>query len=298
MNASDSRLDDLRRAIRESDPQLSRFDPLPRIICLDDFDRGMCGWTQLVGNYEDTLDAMLPGYAQHSHAMLSTLPNWDFGSHGGVDGSYALKIATRPRKGAQNVAIKRLTFRKAGPIRLEAYFTFKPEATELALSETDVRSVGFLFDLQGGDRDADAERVMPHMRFLNALDGEFLQKWQFKRRTRPFQRLGSSDKTVTHYHLAPTDWEDLPSGEQRLCYNEIPTKVNWHYLRFDFDLAAMQATRFQVNDRVFAMDGYDCIRIPAMKNLWCMLNLAFFAETDTDKRAFAYLDSVCLSGDF
>jgi hypothetical protein len=87
-------------------------------------------------------------------------------------------------------------------------------------------------------------------------------------------------------------------GEQRLCYNEIPTKVNWHYLRFDFDLAAMQATRFQVNDRVFAMDGFDCIRIPAMKNLWCMLNLAFFAETDADKRAFAYLDSVCLSGEF
>jgi hypothetical protein len=93
----------------------------------------MCGWTQLVGNYEHSLDAMLPGYAQHSHAMLSTLPNWDFGSHGGVDGSYALKIATRPKTGAQNVAIKRLTFRKAGPIRLEAYFTFKPEATELEL---------------------------------------------------------------------------------------------------------------------------------------------------------------------
>jgi hypothetical protein len=29
-----------------------------------------------------------------------------------------------------------------------------------------------------------------------------------------------------------------------------------------------------------------------------MLNIGFFAETDTDKRAFAYLDSVCLSGDF
>ncbi len=158
MNASDSRLDDLRRAIRKSDPALSRFDPLPRIICLDDFDRGMCGWTQLVGNYEDTLDAMLPGYAQHSHAMLSTLPNWDFGSHGGVDGSYALKIATRPKKGAQNVAIKRLTFRKAGPIRLEAYFTFKPEATELALSETDIRSFGFLYDLQIGDTSGPGDR--------------------------------------------------------------------------------------------------------------------------------------------
>ncbi len=142
------------------------------------------------------------------------------------------------------------------------------------------------------------DRVMPHLRFLNAQDGRHIQKWQFKRKTTPIKPIGSAGKTITHYHLAPEDWEDLPGGEQRLCYNEIPTKVNWHYLRFDFDLAAMQATRFQVNDRVFAMDGYDCIRIPAMKNLWCMLNLAFFAETDTDKRAFAYLDSVCLSGDF
>lgn len=293
-----TQLDDFRRAIREADPQLSRFDPLPRIICLDDFDRGMCGWTQLVGNYEDSLDAMLPGYAQHSHAMLSTLPNWDFGSHGGVDGSYALKIATRPKKGAQNVAIKRLTFRRAGPIRLEAYFTFKPEATDLQLSETDIRSFGFLYDLQIGDTSGPGDRVMPHLRFLNAQDGKHLQKWQFKRRTTPIKPIGNAGKTITHYHLAPDDWEDLPGGEQRLCYNEIPTKVNWHYLRFDFDLASMQATRFQVNDRVFAMDGFDCIRIPAMKNLWCMLNLAFFAETDTDKRAFTYLDSVCLSGEF
>ena len=30
----------------------------------DDFDRGFSGWTQLVGNYEHTLDTMLPGYAQ------------------------------------------------------------------------------------------------------------------------------------------------------------------------------------------------------------------------------------------
>jgi hypothetical protein len=40
------------------------------------------------------------------------------------------------------------------------------------------------------------------------------------------------------------------------------------------------------------------INIPAMRNLWCMLNICFFAETDTDKRAFLYVDSVCLSGDF
>lgn len=288
----------LLKTLRLADPDLSRFDPLPRIIAYDDFDRGFCGWTQLVGNYEHTLDGMLPGYAQHTQAMLSTLGTWDFGSHGALDGSYALKIATRPRKGAQNVSIKRLTFRKRGPIRLEFYFTFKPEANELRLSERDVRSIGFLYDLQSGDSDTDSLRVMPHMRFLNALDGEHLQKWQFKPRTTPLKPLGTENETFTHYHLAPTDWQDLAGGHQKLCYNEIPTKVNWHYACFDFDLEVWKATGFRCNDRVFDVSGYEPIKIPGMRNLWCMLNLAFFTEADTDKRAFLYVDSVCLSGDF
>lgn len=282
-----------------ADAGLSRFDPLGRIIAFDDFDRGFCGWTQLVGNYEGDLDTMLPGYAQHSSPMLSTLGHWDAGSHGGVDGDYALKLATRPLTGAQNAVLKRLTFRKAGPIRFEAYVTFKPEATELRLSEADVRSFGFLFDLQGGDlAGAGSERVMPHLRFLNASGGDHVQKWQFKRRAVPVLPIGSESKTISHYHLDPDGWEDLPGGGQRLCYNEIPTKVNWHYIRFDFDLAAMRCTHFQCNDRVFDMAGFDSLRIPAMRNLWCMLNVVFFVETDTDKRAFLYVDSTCLSGDF
>ena len=288
----------MRIAQQRADPRLSSFDPLSRIISHDEFSTGHCGWSQLVGNYEDDLDTMLPGYAQHTSAMLSTLGHWDAGSHGGMGSSYALKIATRPRKGAQNVVIKRHTFRERGHIRFEAYFTFKPEANELKLSETDVRSVGFLFDLQTGDRDAGGERVMPHLRFLNALDGEHLQKWQFKRRTSGFKPIGDTEKTLSHYHLSPDDWEDLPDGDQRLCYNEIPTKVNWTYLRFDFDLEEMKALAFQCNDRHFDVSGFDSIHMPAMKNLWCMLNFCLFAETDTDKRAFLYVDSVCVSGDF
>jgi hypothetical protein len=287
----------LRLAIQRADPNLSRFDPLPRIISHDDFSRGHCGWSQLVGNYEGDLDTMLPGYAQHTSAMLSTLGHWDSGSHGGMNSSYALKVATRPKAGAQNVAIKRHTFRKRGPIRFEVYFTFKPEASELKLSETDVRSVGFLFDLQGGDRDDD-DRVMPHIRFLNAENGRHVQKWQFKSETTKFRPIGNTDKTLSHYHLAPDGWRDLPDGAQRLCYNEIPTKVNWTYLSFDFDLESMKATGFRCNDRTFDMSGFDSIRIPAMRNLWCMLNFALFAETDVDKRAFLYVDSVCISGDF
>ena len=65
--------------------------------------------------------------------------------------------------------------------------TFKPEASELRLSETSVRSFGLAYDLQGGDQDEGCERVMPHMRFLNALDSERRQVWQFKQRTTPTQ---------------------------------------------------------------------------------------------------------------
>jgi hypothetical protein len=239
---------------------------------------------------------MNANYQQHTHPQLSNLSHWDSGSHGSWDGTYALKIQTRPITGSRNVSVKRLTFRKASRIRLEFYFTFKPEATELLLSETDVRSVGFLFDLQ--DPQESGNRVMPHIRFLNAENGEHVQKWQFKRKAPEVTPVGTDGKTITHDHLASEDWEDLPNGHQKLCYNEIPTKVNWHYLRFDFDLASMHMKEMQCNDRIFDLSQIESMKMPAMRNLWCMLNLALFTETDTNKRSLYYIDSVCLSGDF
>jgi len=288
---------DIREGIVRADPRLSRFDPLPRILSLDDFDKGHSGWSQLLGNYEGSLQTILPGYRNMTNPMLSTLSHWDSGSHGAMDGTYALKVATKARKDAVSVAIKRLTFRRACQIRLEFYGTFKPEATDLALSHRDLKSIGFLLDLQHGDRQGSkAERVMPHLRYLNAKDGALQQKWQFKRRTPTVSEIGDRNETVSHFHLADESWEDLPNGAQKLCYNEIATKVNWHYFRFDFDLESMTALWFQCNDRVFDVSGFDPIRLPAMKNLWCMLNVCLFAETATDKRAFLYVDSVCLSG--
>jgi hypothetical protein len=97
--------------------------------------------------------------------------------------------------------------------------------------------------------------------------------------------------------LAPEGWVDIPGGDQLLCYNEIATKQNWHYLRVDLDLATMSYLGFQVNDREFDMTGVEPMRMPAMSNLWCMLNLLFFAEADRAKRAFLYVDSVLLSGE-
>ena len=279
--------------LTHGDPRLSRFDPLSRIICFDDFDQGLNGWTALVGNYEGSIDTMTHSYARHTQPMLSQMTHWDAGTHGSVDGTYALKIATRAVPGERNVAIKRLTFRKASRIRVETYFAFKPEANELKLSDLDVRSVGLLFDLQDGQ-----QRVMPHLRYLNALEGKRMNRWQFKQRSTPFRAIGSRSETVTHDHLSPQDWEDIPLAGQKLCYNEIPTKINWHYLRFDFDLARMCWLGFQCNDQVFDCAQVESIRMPAMPNLSCMLNLAFFCEPDTAKRTFFYLDSVLLSGEF
>lgn len=287
--------EEMRRALLSVDPRLSRFDPLPRILTYDDFDRGLQGWTALIGNYEETLDAMLPEYRDLRGPMLSNLSMWDTGTDGSAAGTYALKLATRPRTGALAVAIKRLTFRRLAPLRIEAFFTFKPEASELRLSETDVRAVGILLDLQDVDTRGDnAERVMPHIRYLNALNGEAVGQWQFKRRRETLADIGGSGKTKSHFHLAPEGWEDIPGAQQRLCYNEIATKQNWYYLRLDFDLATMRFLGLQCNDREFDVSDIAPMRMPAMANLWCMLNTVFFVETDLDKRAFLYLDSVLI----
>jgi hypothetical protein len=214
-------------------------------------------------------------------------------------GNYAMKLATRPKAGSLAVAIKRLTFRHLGPVRLEAYFTFKPEASELRLSETDVRAFGVLFDLQDIDNpNRSPERVMPHVRYLNALDGKHQGKWQFKSKREAFADIGGSGKTKSHFHLTPEGWEDIPGANQLLCYNEIATKQNWYYLRLDFDLANWSFGTLQCNNRVYDLAAINPMRMPAMANLWCMLNTVFFVETDCDKRAFLYLDSILLSGDW
>ena len=128
-------------------PALDLFDPLDRILVHDDFNRGMQGWTGLIGNYEDSLDSMLPEYADLRDPMLSNLTVWDTGTDGSLHGNYAMKLATLPRPGALAVAIKRLTWRVATRIRWESIVTFKPEASELKLSSTDVRVFGILLDL-------------------------------------------------------------------------------------------------------------------------------------------------------
>lgn len=286
-------MQDYQQALLHSNLTLSKFDPLPRIIFYDDFDHGLHGWSPLIGNYEGTLDNMLPEYADLRPPMLSSGTMWDTGTAGSMEGTYSLKLATRPRAGNISVGIKRMTWRHRGPVRVEAYFTFKPEAAELRLSEKDVRAVGLLLDIQDEEY-----RWMPHLRYLNTLNKMSTKKWQFKRKREPLVQIGDSGKTKSHFHLASTGWEDVPQGKQELCYNEIATKYNWYYLRLDIDLETRQITGLQCNNRIHDITDVAPMVLPAMPNLMCMLNILFWAETDVDKRAFLYVDSVLLSGDW
>ena len=88
-------------------------------------------------------------------------------------------------------------------------------------------------------------------------------------------------------------WDDI-----LVMLDKAERKQNWHYMRLTFDLADMSFAAFQFNDREYDVSGIVPIVMPAMANLWCMLNLVFFIETDIDKRAFLNVDSVLLSGEF
>lgn len=274
------------------------FEPLQRLLYHDDFNDGMNGWGALIGNYEDRIDAMLPEYMDMRPPMLSNLTMWDAGTSGGIGGAYALKLATRAKPGTFCAAIKRYTFRTWDPLRVEAIVTFKPEASALELGETAVRAFGVVLDLQHADgQAAEPERVMPHLRYLNSWQGRRAERWQYKNRREPLVDIGASGKTRSHFHLKSNDWIDVPGGGQRLCYNEIATKHNWYYLRLDFDLAAMRFLGFRCNERELDVAGIEPMRLPAMPNLWSMLNVVFFVESDAATRAFLYLDSVAVSAD-
>jgi hypothetical protein len=278
--------------VSPSFPGLSRFRPLSRILFFDDFDQGPSGWTELIGNYESSLDNVLPEWRDCRPPMLSQAAMWDTGSAGSIDGTYSLKLATRPERGHIACAIKRLTFAQAAVIKLETYFTVKPEGGGTEPLETDVRGFGLLFDLQ-----SDTARAMPHLRYHNADDGALVQQWQYRTRASPRRRVGGATGLGSTYHLAPEDWIDIPSAAQPLCRNEIVTKQNWHYLAVRVDLASLSFIDLRCNDRLWDLGGLEEIRLPLEPTLSQMLNSTFFVEAGAHRRSFLYLDSVLLSAD-
>ena len=204
--------------IGAGDVRLAKFDPLPRVLFFDDFDEGINGWCELVGNHDNDLDNIRPLVRDLRPAQLSTCTFFDIGTHGSVDGVYSLKLATRPRVNHMNQLIKRVTYVARGLVRLETWFTYKAETVfDPALTgpkqwDGNYHPVEAMFgdfcfsnDVNDGP---DGKRHHCALRYVNTdFEGNFVRKWMYKTSLQVTTKMGSSG-----FRVGETD-RGAPLGE-------------------------------------------------------------------------------------
>lgn len=310
--------DSFRSALRSSDSVLGKYEPLEKILCVDDFDTGQHGWAPYFPDYDgwDDYDGRyehvepLNTIAERTHRgtidnrtdrkfpigpraipQISNLPMWDVGTYGSWN-SYALKIPTLPRAGHQGVALKRLANPWHRKLRVETYFTHAAEPSDYRLGESDIHSLFVTFDVHDPYRVAETgkqpRRWWPALRYLNHEDGRLVQKWQ----AMYSGSKGSFDGP----------WDDIANGRQQLGFNRAPTKFQWHYLRFTFDLSTYEYVDFNCYGKEFDVGGRTHVFDPPLVGWRAstdkahgLIGAGFGIETNSDKRCFLYLDSVVVS---
>ena len=294
-----------------SDPQLSRYNPLPRILFFDDFDTGLCGWCELCGNHRGDLDQIRLAARDLRPPQLSSASFFDIGTHGSVSGTYSLKLATRARAGHMSQAIKRMTAVDKGLVQFETYFTYKAEQTFPEDDDPDwdgnedpsERLFGdFTFSNDVCEPDTGV-RYHCALRYQNTDEqGELVQRWMYKttvQTSSKMERTGLAPPAQDFHVRTPGDWQPVPGGHQPLCYNETATKINWHYLRWQWDTRLRRNVELQVNGHL--MDLRD-VPVPQYdheyKGLAGLLNFCVDVRTHGAVRNFLFLDSVCVSVDW
>lgn len=300
-----------------ADPRVAKFNPLPRILAFDDFNEGTNGWVELIGNHDqhgdlDTVDDHMRDFRP---PQLSSCTFFDVGTHGTLTGTYGLKVATRPEAGHTGVAIRRLTMAARGLVQFETYFTYKAEAASAsngaataagsgewdANSHPSERQFGALTvatDI------CDDVRYHTVVRFLNTdLQHQLQRQWVYPTVPEPtpkehLEGKVKLDRLADFTAPDPADWKPF-TDQQEMCFNEVPTKVNWHYLRWLIDTRARKNVELQINDTVHDMRD---VPVPtydepyaALRNL---LNFYVSVRTHTDVRNFLFLDSVLISVDW
>jgi hypothetical protein len=305
--------DTLRAALLSADRRLSKFNPLSRILFFDDFDDGANGWCELIGNHDGNLDKVRTMMRDLRPPQISNCSFFDIGTHGSMDGTYALKLATRPQANHTAEAIKRVTFAAKGLVQFETYFTYKAEqifdspqdgagAWDGNYDPSEARFGCFTIsnDVCEGD---DSARWMCALRYMNADDNRRLaQQWMYKtsiHATSKMIQTGKVARDVDPHVLHPDDWQPVPNGRQALCYNEVPTKINWHYLRWQFDIGQRRNIELQVNTHVMDLRQ---IAVPVYdhpyRGLNQLLNFVIDVRTHSNVRNFLYLDSDLVSVDW
>lgn len=293
------------------------FSPLPRVLVSDDFDHGMQGWLDLRPNFVG------PDFRQHSDdidlihwgpTMLSSATFAFGGTHGSASGNYSLKLSSRasaapadqpPAPGSMGLAIKRLSLPgNARRLRIEALLAYKAEQDRPGLGVDAMRAFGVFVDLQDAEH-----RWMPGVRYVNAIEGTPVRRWQFYSETDATDEEWSYG--VDGWHKAGIDphwfgarardgstvattWFD--DGEQHLIYNESDDKLNWMHLSLTIDIERRAYESLQVGQRTFAFPHVARPTLaPPYRNIEALLNPVFFVEADTARRVSLYLDSVQIS---
>jgi hypothetical protein len=296
---------------------LSKYKPLSKILCYDDFDHGLNGWIDLRCNLVE------PGFyprksvydkMQAAPVALSAAAYGWSGTHGSMNGLYSLKLSTRPvadryermpKPGASSAAIKRLTLlRRHGLLQYETWFSYTAEQDRAGLGEQAIRAISFCCDVQDEDF-----RYHATMRYVNSVNGKLVKRWQYAR---------STAKNDTEWaYGTKNDWavngidpmwfgrrrpdgstdgfQWLPGGAQDLCYNETDDKINWIYFRMTFDLAKREYVEMECQGKVFDMRGLQPTLTKAYSNINMLLNPFVNIENDTNRRVYLYLDSACIS---
>jgi len=307
-----------RDGLRHADPRLSKYQPLERILAFDDFNTGTNGWVELSSNYDGngSYESLDPQFIDMRPPQLSNANFFDVGTHGAMSGIYSLKLQTRPTAGHTAVAIKRLTMPGRGPVQIEAWLCFKAQATLSGGSDT-FGDITFNHNQHPSEAQFGAFTVATDicgdggiryhnvMRFQNT-DAEHrrIRQWMYPVVPEPTPHEGSAEERAVYSPLTdftapnPEDWHPI-GGEQDTCYNEVPTKTNWHYLRFLMDTRTRQNIELQFNDNIIDLRDVPVPTYPTpWKSLDNLLNFYFSVRTLTNTRNLLFLDSVVISADW
>lgn len=298
---------------------LEKFSPLENVVVYDDFDLGMNGWLDLTPNFVHEGFAQQPSridLGSWGPVMLSSAPMRLAASHGSMEGTYSLKLATRPVAGAyeeqpvpgsMSVAIKRLTGVKPDDdlIQIEAWYSYTTHQDRAGVGEDAVRAFGFFFDIQDAEH-----RWQPTIRFVNNADGVPVRRWQYGQ-VRPGVTRDDWCFGLENGWEAPgidTIWSGrryadgsgdgfdwVPGGEQRLVFNESPDKLNWMYFRLTVDIAKREYVEMQSMDQVYDLRGVSPTLAPCYEGITNLINPVFWIETDTDRTVELFLDSTVYS---
>lgn len=302
------------------DAGLNKYQPLKKIICYDDFDKGLNGWMDLHPNYVgknfNTLRYSHVDKTQWGPLMLSSASFRLSGTHGSMDGTYSLKLSTRPvanpyteapAPGSLSHGIKRLTTHLPKGLRqFEMWYAYTPEQDRQGLSEQAMRAFGVFFDIQDDDY-----RYFIGARYVNAVNGEMVRRWQI------FQAKDVTD--VEWAYGVEDDWckmgidamwygkryadgstdgfEWVPDGYQDLCYNESDDKINWGYLRLLIDTEKREYVELQSGTKIFDLRGTKPTLTAPYARIKGLFNPSIWVENDTDRRVFFHADSIVISAE-